>query len=310
MFQIKVINQVKNTIIHQHIIFYLLNFKYYQLKEFQMNNNKLIGCHLTSSKGYEKMAQSAIELNANTFQFFTRNPRGTRAKELDLNDIKKFKELWKKPFVAHAPYILNLCSSKKDLRELAVKIMMDDLQRLTTIGCPYYNIHPGSHTGQGSVIGVEEIADGINQVLSIDTPVIFLLETMSGKGTEMGRNFDELAAIYEKVEKKEKIGYLLDTCHVFDGGYDLNDNLDCVISNFDKTLGISNLKAIHLNDSKNILGSHKDRHEKLGEGNIKIESFKSILNHPSIKDLPFILETPNDLSGYEKEIQMVKNLSI
>jgi deoxyribonuclease-4 len=274
-----------------------------------MNNNKLIGCHLTSSKGYKNMAQSAIELGANTFQFFTRNPRGTKAKALDLNDIKEFKEIWHKPFVAHAPYILNLCSSKPDLRELAVRIMMDDLQRLTTIGCPYYNIHPGSHTGQGSNLGVEEIADGINQVLSVDTPVMFLLETMSGKGTEMGRTFEELAAIYEKIEKKDKVGYLLDTCHIFDGGYDLNTNLDLVISEFDSILGISNLKAIHLNDSKNILGSHKDRHEKIGEGNIMMESFEKIVNHELLKDLPFILETPNDLDGYKKEIEMIKEIS-
>lgn len=275
-----------------------------------MNNNKLIGCHLTSSKGYKKMAQSAIELGANTFQFFTRNPRGTKAKALDLNDIKEFKEIWDKPFVAHAPYILNLCSSKPDLRELAIKIMMDDLQRLSTIGCPYYNIHPGSHTGQGSNLGVEEIADGINQVLSVDTPVTFLLETMSGKGTEMGRTFEELAAIYEKIEKKDKVGYLLDTCHVFDGGYDLNTNLDLVLSEFDSILGISNLKAIHLNDSKNILGSHKDRHEKIGDGNIMMESFKQIVNHELLKELPFILETPNDLDGYKKEIQMIKEISL
>jgi deoxyribonuclease-4 len=274
-----------------------------------MNNNKLIGCHLTSSKGYEKMAQSAMELGANTFQFFTRNPRGTRAKQLDLDDIERFKAIWNKPFVAHAPYILNLCSSKKDLRELAVKIMIDDLKRLDVIGCPYYNIHPGSHTGQGSKLGVQEIADGINRVLSVDTPVMFLLETMSGKGTEMGRNFDELAAIHELVEKKDGVGYLLDTCHVFDGGYDLNENLNSVISDFDKILNLSNLKAIHLNDSKNILGSHKDRHEKLGDGNINIETITNILNHPSLKDLPFILETPNDLDGYKKEIQMVKELS-
>jgi deoxyribonuclease-4 len=300
----------KKTPFTKYLIFFnSYNLGIIKLKDTKMNNNKLIGCHLTSSKGYEKMAQSAIELGANTFQFFTRNPRGTRAKELDLDDIKKFQEIWDKPFVAHAPYILNLCSSKKDLRELAVKIMLDDLQRLKIIGCPYYNIHPGSHTGQGSTLGIEEIADGINQVLSVDTPVIFLLETMSGKGTEMGRNFEELAAIYERVEKKDHLGYLLDTCHVFDGGYDLNENLDSVISDFDKILGLSNLKAIHLNDSKNILNSHKDRHEKLGEGNIKIESITNILNHPSLTNLPFILETPNDLDGYVKEIQMVKNLS-
>lgn len=275
-----------------------------------MNKNKLIGCHLTSSKGYEKMAQSAIDLGANTFQFFTRNPRGTKAKDLDLDDIKKFKEIWNKPFVAHAPYILNLCSTKDGLRELAVKIMMDDLQRLSTIGCPYYNIHPGSHTGQGSDTGVRQIADGINQILEVDTPVTFLLETMSGKGTEMGRTFDELASIYQLIEKKDKVGYLLDTCHIFDGGYDLNTSVDSVLKEFDKTLDIKNLKAIHLNDSKNILASHKDRHEKLGDGNIMIESIKQILNHPFTKDLPFILETPNDLDGYKKEIQMVKEFSV
>ncbi|MFA6865035.1 MAG: deoxyribonuclease IV [Sphaerochaetaceae bacterium] len=270
---------------------------------------KLIGCHLSSSKGYEAMAKQAMELGATTFQFFTRNPRGTKAKALDLEDITKFKEIWNTPYVAHAPYILNLCSKREDLRELAVDIIKDDLQRLTTIGCPYYNIHPGSHTQQGADIGIIQIADGINEILKVDTPVTFCLETMSGKGTEMGRTFDELKAIYDRIDRKDKIGYVLDTCHIFDGGYDIRTELDLVIDNFDRTLGIENLKAIHLNDSKNTLNSHKDRHEKLGEGNIGIDAIEHIVNHPRLKSLPFILETPNELDGYKKEIALIKNLS-
>ncbi|MBK5200297.1 MAG: deoxyribonuclease IV [Spirochaetaceae bacterium] len=272
-------------------------------------NEKLIGCHLTNSKGYKKMAENAIEINASTFQFFSRNPRGTKAKDLNLDDIASFNKIWKKPFVAHAPYILNLCSSKENLRELAIRIMIDDMKRLTIIGCPYYNIHPGSHTQQGEEIGITQIAYGINEILKEKATPMFLLETMSGKGTEVGKTFQQLREIRNNIDNKERVGFLLDTCHIFDGGYDIINNLDKVLEDFDKTLGIDNLKAIHLNDSKNILNSHKDRHEKLGEGNIGIVALEHIINHTNLKDLPFILETPNDTIGYKKEIELVRNLS-
>ncbi len=272
-------------------------------------SEKLIGCHLTSSKGYKKMAENAIAINASTFQFFSRNPRGTKAKALDDKDIASFKEIWNKPYVAHAPYILNLCSAKEDLRELAIKIMIEDMNRLSTIGCPYYNIHPGSHTKQGEETGIIQISYGINEILKNESTPMFLLETMSGKGTEMGKTFQQLKAIRDLVEKKDRVGFLLDTCHIFDGGYDISNNLDKVLEEFDNILGLENLKAIHLNDSKNILNSHKDRHEKLGEGNIGLKSIEKILNHQAIKDLPFILETPNDIEGYRKEIELVRTLS-
>lgn len=273
-------------------------------------NNKLIGCHLSSSKGFTKMAETAKQINATTFQFFTRNPRGTKAKDLDLKDIENFNKIWNKPFVAHAPYILNLCSKNEELRELAIKIMKEDLGRLDIIGCPYYNIHPGSHTGQGENVGIDQISYGLNQILSEDTKAILLLETMAGKGTEMGKTFSQLKAIYENCDNKNKLGFLIDTCHIFDGGYDIKDNFEKVIEDFDKELGIENLKAIHLNDSLNILGSHKDRHAKIDQGEIGLSAMEKIINHPKIKNLPFILETPNDITGYKKEIEILNNISI
>lgn len=272
-------------------------------------NEKLIGCHLTSTKGFKKMAETAISINASTFQFFSRNPRGTKAKDLDFEDLKSFQQIWKNPFIAHAPYILNLCSHNEELRELAIKIMIDDLKRLTKIGCPFYNIHPGSHTKQGESIGINQITYGINSILKEDTTPMFLLETMSGKGTEVGKNFQQLKEIYNKIESKNRVGFLLDTCHIFDGGYDIINDLDKVLDEFDNTIGLDKLKAIHLNDSKNILNSHKDRHEKIGEGNIGLLAIEQIVNNKYLKDLPFILETPNDIEGYKKEIDLIRNLS-
>lgn len=275
----------------------------------------IIGPHLSSSKGFVNIIKEADKIQATTFQFFTRNPRGTKAKDLDLIDVENFKKIWKErgnlPFVAHAPYTYNLCSSKKELRELAFRLMDDDLKRLNILGCPYYNFHPGSHTGQGESIAIEQISTALNLLIdkNKDSSVLILLETMAGKGSEVGKTFDELKLIRDKINNKEQIGFLLDTCHIFDGGYDIKDNLDSVLTSFDKFLGLSNLKVVHLNDSLNILGSHKDRHAKLGQGNIGIEAIEKIVNHPCLKHLPFILETPNDLAGYKKEINLVRSLT-
>ncbi|MDC7236428.1 MAG: deoxyribonuclease IV [Sphaerochaetaceae bacterium] len=275
----------------------------------------MIGPHLTSSKGFMNIIKEATSINANTFQFFTRNPRGTKAKALDLKDIEQFKKEWRQrgnlPFVAHAPYTYNLSSSKEDLRDLALRLMDDDLKRLDIIGCPYYNFHPGSHTGQGFEIAIEEIASALNILLEKNTgsKVIILLETMAGKGTEVGRTFEQLKEIRAKVEHKDKIGILLDTCHIYDAGYDIKNNLDSVLDSFNSILGLENLKAIHLNDSLNQLSSHKDRHAKLGEGNIGIKAIENIVTHPLLKELPFLLETPNDLEGYKNEIKLVREFT-
>lgn len=276
--------------------------------------NTIIGPHLTSSKGFKHIIKEAKEINATTFQFFTRNPRGTKIKKLDLKDIEAFKKIWKEefnnPFVAHAPYTYNLCSKNPELRELALKLMNEDIKRLDIIECPFYNFHPGSHTGQGVDLAIEQIVFGLNELIKQNesSNVTILLETMAGKGTEVGRSFEELQRIRDNIIDKNRVKVLLDTCHVFDGGYDIKDNLDSVLNEFDKIIGLDNLKAIHLNDSKNELGSHKDRHEKLGLGNIKFEAIKTIITHPSLKDLPFFLETPNDLQGYKKEINLIRNI--
>jgi deoxyribonuclease-4 len=275
----------------------------------------MIGPHLTSSKGFMNIIKEATSINANTFQFFTRNPRGTKAKALDLKDIENFKREWTKrgnlPFVAHAPYTYNLSSIKEDLRELALRLMDDDLKRLDVIGCPYYNFHPGSHTGQGFEIAIEQISSALNILLENNksSNVIILLETMAGKGTEVGRTFEQLKEIRDKVEHKEKLGILLDTCHVFDAGYDIKNDLNSVLNSFDSILGLENLKAIHLNDSLNQLSSHKDRHAKLGAGNIGIKAIENIVTHPLLKSLPFLLETPNDLEGYKNEIKVVREFT-
>ncbi len=271
-----------------------------------------IGCHLSSSKGYAAMGKQALEIGANTFQFFTRNPRGGKAKAIDEKDVKRFLEIAKaneiKVILAHAPYTLNACSADESIREFAINTMEDDLKRMEYTPGNLYNFHPGSHVGQGVDIGIEYIANMLNQLLKPEQTTTVLLETMAGKGSEVGSDFHELQAILDKVELKEKMGVCLDTCHVYDAGYDIVNNLEGVLEEFDQIIGLDKLKAIHLNDSKNPFESHKDRHEKLGEGSIGIEAMKRIINHPKLKELPFFLETPNELDGYEKEIEILKGL--
>lgn len=271
-----------------------------------------IGCHLSASKGYLNMGKEALSINANTFQFFSRNPRGSKAKELDLEDIEEYKKLAKEnnfaTILAHAPYILNPCSSNEQNRILAFELMQDDLKRLEYIPNQMYNFHPGSHTGQGVEVGIKQISEMLNNLLTEEQTTTVLLETMAGKGSEVGSKFEELKAIMDRVDLKEKMGVCLDTCHVNDAGYDIVNNLDGVLQEFDKVIGIKYLKAIHLNDSKNPLASHKDRHECIGEGNIGLEAFERIINHPQLRNLPFYLETPNELDGYKKEIEILKSI--
>ena len=271
-----------------------------------------IGCHLSSSKGYLAMGKEAVKIGANTFQFFTRNPRGSTAKPLDLEDIAEYLKFAEENalnnILAHAPYTLNACSADAGLREFAELTMIDDLSRLSYIPGSMYNFHPGSHVKQGVEIGISYIADMLNRVLTPDMPVTVLLETMSGKGSEVGKTFEELRSIIDRVELGDKLGICFDTCHVFDGGYDITGNLDGVLAEFDKIVGIGRLKAIHLNDSLNTMGSGKDRHAKIGEGNIGLEAIRKIINHPSLRELPFYLETPNDLEGYKAEITLLKGL--
>ncbi|MEE0866999.1 MAG: deoxyribonuclease IV [Clostridia bacterium] len=273
-----------------------------------------IGCHLSASKGFNHMAKEALKIGANTFQFFTRNPRGFGAKDIDEADIKKFHETAKEngfaPIVAHAPYTLNPSSADEKVRDLALRIFKEDMERMEYVPGNLYNFHPGSHVGQGAQVGIELTSTLLNIVLTENMHTTVLLETMSGKGSEIGRSFEELRQIIDRVRLSDKIGVCLDTCHVYDGGYDIVNNLDDVLESFDKTVGLERLKAIHLNDSKNPFESHKDRHEKIGEGSIGTEAFGKIINHPSLRNLPFILETPNELDGYEKEIQLLKQLYI
>lgn len=269
-----------------------------------------IGCHLSASKGYLAMAKEAVSIGANTFQFFTRNPRGGQAKPIDENDINSFLEYSKQHginvILAHSPYTLNACSADPQIREFAKNTMADDLRRMEYTPGNMYNFHPGSHVKQGVEIGIDYIAEMLNEILTKDQTTTVLLETMSGKGSEIGRNFEELKAIIDKVNLKEKLGVCLDTCHIWDGGYDIVNNFDGVLDEFDKVIGLDKLKAIHLNDSKNDLSSHKDRHEKIGEGKIGLEAITRIINNERIKDLPFFLETPNELDGYRKEIEILR----
>ena len=271
-----------------------------------------IGCHLSASKGYLAMAKQAVSIGANTFQFFTRNPRGGKAKEINEDDVKAFLQYSKEHginrILAHAPYTLNACSADSGIREFAKNTMVDDLKRMEYTPGNYYNFHPGSHVGQGVEVGIDFIAEMLNEILTKEQTTTVLLETMSGKGSEVGRNFEELKAIIDKVKLKDKLGVCLDTCHIWDGGYDVVNNFDGVLNEFDKIIGLEKLKAIHLNDSMNELGSHKDRHQKIGEGTIGITNFEKIINHPVLRDLPFYLETPNDLTGYAKEISLLRNL--
>jgi deoxyribonuclease-4 len=273
-----------------------------------------IGCHLSASKGYLAMAKQAVSIGANTFQFFTRNPRGGKAKEINEDDVKAFLEYSKEHginrILAHAPYTLNACSADSGIREFAKNTMADDLKRMEYTPGNYYNFHPGSHVGQGVEVGIDFIAEMLNEILTKDQTTIVLLETMSGKGSEVGRNFEELKAIIDKVKLKDKLGVCLDTCHIWDGGYDVVNNFDGVLNEFDKIIGLEKLKAIHLNDSKNDLASHKDRHEKIGEGKIGLDAISKIINNDRIKDLPFYLETPNEIDGYEREIELLKKRRI
>ena len=270
-----------------------------------------IGNHLSSAKGYEAMGKQAVRLGGETFAFFTRNPRGGKAKEIKPEDVEKFLEIVKEQhfgkIVAHAPYTMNACAAKADIRELAHTMFTDDLKRMEYTPGNYYNFHPGSHVGQGTETGITLIAELLNQVLHPEQTTTVLLETMAGKGSEVGRNFEELQAIIERVDLKEKIGVCLDTCHVWDAGYDIVEHLDEVLKEFDRIIGLERLKAIHLNDSMNPLGSHKDRHARLGEGQIGSEALQRIVCHEKLQGLPFILETPNDDEGYAAEIAIVKS---
>lgn len=273
-----------------------------------------IGCHLSSSKGYLAMGKEAVKIGANTFQFFTRNPRGGKAKELDLADVGEYLafagEHGIAQILAHAPYTLNACAKDEGLRQFAYETMCDDLERLEHIPGSMYNFHPGSHVKQGADVGISYISDMLNRINEHGYRTTVLLETMAGKGSEMGRNFEELRAIIDKVENTDCLGVCLDTCHVFDGGYDIVDDLDGVLDEFDRVIGLKRLKAVHINDSKNPLGSHKDRHEKIGEGQIGLDAFTNIVKNPRLRELPFYLETPNDLPGYQQEIELLRTLAL
>lgn len=271
-----------------------------------------IGCHLSISNGFEAIGKQALEIGANTFQFFTRNPRGGSARKIEQSDVDALKQLMSEngfsQVLAHAPYTMNLCSAKPETREFALNTLKDDLQRMELLPDNLYNFHPGSHTGQGIEKGTEQIISALNEAMFPEMNTIVLLETMAGKGSEIGGKFDELKAIIDGVDYKDKIGVCLDTCHVFDAGYDIVNNLDGVLDKFDRIIGLDRLKAIHINDSMNYLGCHKDRHQKIGEGAIGLDAFKRIVNHPSLKNLPFFLETPNDIDGYAYEIRLLKSM--
>ena len=269
-----------------------------------------IGCHLSSSKGFAAMGRQALELGADTFQFFTRNPRGSRAKDLDAADAAALVQLMAEhrfaPIIAHAPYTLNLCGAEERNREFARETMADDLRRLEHVPGQYYNFHPGSHVGQGVETGIDLIAQGLNAILTPDLHTTVLLETMAGKGSEVGSRFEELRAILDRVELSDKIGVCLDPCHVSDGGYDIIRDLDGVLEEFDRILGLNRLKAVHVNDSLNPPGSRKDRHALTGQGTIGEEAIVRVLTHPALRDLPFILETPTDDKGHALEIRRLR----
>ena len=271
-----------------------------------------IGCHLSSSKGFLHMGKEATEIGANTFQFFTRNPRGSKAKEIDEKDVEKYHVFAKEhdisQILAHAPYTLNPCSKDAHTREFALMTMEDDLKRMEYVPGNCYNFHPGSHVGQGAEEGIKMIAETLNQILKKEQHTTVLLETMAGKGTEVGRSFEELRAILDRVELKDHMGVCLDTCHVYDAGYDIVNHLDQVLDEFDSIIGVERLRAIHMNDSKNPFASHKDRHEKIGEGSLGVKTFETMVNHPKLQGIPIYLETPNELDGYAKEIKMLKKL--
>jgi len=273
-----------------------------------------IGCHLSISKGYEAMGKDALKIGANTFQFFTRNPRGAGVKQIDAADVSALFLLLKEnnfaPLLAHAPYTLNLCSAEARTRKFTQEMMIDDLTRMEILPCSLYNFHPGSHTGQGVETGIAYIIEGLNNIIKPEQTTTVLLETMSGKGSEVGRTFEELKQIIDGVKLKDKMGVCLDTCHVYDAGYDIVNDLDGVLDRFDQVIGIDRLYAVHLNDSMNPFNSHKDRHQKIGEGSIGIDAFARIINHPKLRHLPFFLETPNELDGYAHEIALLKSLYV
>lgn len=269
-----------------------------------------IGCHLSSAKGYLAMGKEAALMQADTFAFFTRNPRGGKAKDIDPQDVQAFLNFAAEQkftkLVAHAPYTMNLCTAKENIRTFAHEILANDLQRMEATPGNYYNLHPGSHVGQGSEAGIAMIAAELNAVMFPSQTTTVLLETMAGKGTEVGRSFEELRSIIDRIELQEKIGVCLDSCHIWDGGYDIVNNLDGVLDEFDRIIGLNRLKAIHLNDSLNPCGSHKDRHAKIGEGSIGLAALVRVINHPQLRELPFILETPNDHDGYAREIALLR----
>ena len=285
-----------------------------------------IGCHLSSTKGFLAMGETALSIGANTFAFFTRNPRGGAAKELDSEDAHALTELCKAegfgPLVAHAPYTMNLCSADEGIRGFAADMLREDILRMEALPGNYYNFHPGSHTGQGVEVGIDFIAEALRSVLPLAEHTTILLETMAGKGSEVGRRFEELKEIIDRVEgtasvssespvqgaRVPRLGVCIDTCHLHDGGYDIVHDLDAVLNEFDNIIGLDRLKACHLNDSMNDAGSRKDRHAKIGEGHIGLEALTAVINHPVLKNLPFILETPNELPGYAKEIALLRSL--
>ena len=271
-----------------------------------------IGSHISSSKGYAAMGRQALKLGADTFAFFTRNPRGGSAKEIRQEDVDKFLKIAEEggfgKLVAHAPYTLNACATKEEVRTFAREAFADDLRRMEYIPGNYYNFHPGSHVGQGTAEGIRLISEMLNENLKKEQTTTVLLETMAGKGTEVGRTFEELQSIMEKVQLSDKLGVCLDTCHVYDAGYDVVGRLDDVLGEFDRVLGLSRLRAIHLNDSKNPMGSRKDRHEQIGKGSLGLDAIAAVINHPALRNLPFYLETPNEPEGYAREIALLRGL--
>ena len=271
-----------------------------------------IGCHLSSSKGFAAMGKTALSIGADTFQFFTRNPRGGKAKAVDADDAQALQKLCAEhnfaPLLAHAPYTMNPCAADEHLIDFAHMVMEGDLEMLEYVPGNMYNFHPGSHVKQGSDVGVTKIAAMLNSVLFLNMHTTVLLETMAGKGSEVGRSFEELASILDKVQLNDRMGVCLDTCHVFDGGYDIVNDLEGVLEQFDRIIGLGKLRAIHINDSQNTLGSHKDRHACIGEGNIGLAALSAVTNHPQLKHLPFYLETPNELEGYAREIALLRSL--
>ena len=278
-----------------------------------MTKRLTIGCHLSTSGGYEQMGRTALGIDATTFSFFTRNPRGGNAKPLDPDDALALRTLMEEhgfgKLVAHAPYTMNLCSAKPETVDFARTAMRSDLERMESLPGNYYNFHPGSHVKQGVDRGIELICEGLNDVLVQGQSTIVLLETMAGKGSEVGRTFEELARIIEGTQHDELLGVCLDTCHVSDGGYDIVSDLDGVIDELDRVIGLERLRALHLNDSKNPCGSHKDRHEKIGQGYLGLECFRAIVRDPRLRELPMILETPQDLDGYAAEIAQLRDLA-